>query len=498
MVSYNFSQIQTALNNLPKPKLTATGIPIPHWCGHYKDSSDQVIPDGSKCCWVHWVGLPTRWGIRHPYYHWEEDLLKDLQSGIRYFYMLKPPKIGATQFWLSYAEHQAMTEPSWLNGQVAIVVGTNFGEAEQMITRAKEILENKDKTGKGLGNYKVDIHEDYNTKKEFSINTVQFRAHPANNIDAIRSKPNMKMIIIDEGSFFKIRVEDQQKIRDAFEHYIGGSNTLIVLLSTAGHVPAGFMYDIQKEEPSIYKKYILDYHVGLEVHPESHTSLYNEEQINKIKDSPSFARNYMHQWGHGSGDIFDITALDACSKQPYDLRPRQDCEKILAIDPGYGSSKSGLVGMERRDGKLYVIQAQQYARPSQTELINIIKQSIQTYGYRQIRIDSAIVGLIEDMRREISTYPVSFRERGQIMTDTASMQIKAQQVMIDPSFDELLKQLRAARKNEKGTVDKEIATFDLYDGFIMAVDYFSSDLIGVTEHDDEAPRSSSSIRIVDG
>lgn len=82
--------------------------------------------------------------MRHPYYSWEEDLISDLEKGFRYFYILKPPKIGATQFWLSYAEHQALTNPSWLNGQVAIVVGTNFGEAEQMIARAKEVLENKD------------------------------------------------------------------------------------------------------------------------------------------------------------------------------------------------------------------------------------------------------------------------------------------------------------------------------------------------------------------
>ncbi len=455
-------------------KKPANSVPATHWCGHYL-CGKHIIADGEKCCWVHWVGLPVRWEVRHPYYSWEEDLLKDLTAGLKYFYILKPPKIGATQFWLSYAEHQAMINPAWLNGQVAIVVGTNFGEAEQMIIRAKEILENKQK-GKGLGTYKLPIHEDYNTKKEFSLNTVQFRAHPANNIDAIRSKPNMKMIIIDEGSFFRIKTDDQQKIRDAFEHYIGGSDTLIVLISTAGHAPAGFMYDIQREEPSIYKKYVLDYHVGLEVHPESQTSLYKKEQIDMMKSHHSFARNYMHQWGHGSGDIFDAVAVSKIT-QAYDLRPTTS-DKVLCIDPGYGSSKSGLVGVEKRDGLLYVIQAQQYDRPSQTELMRIIDNSVAYYGYRVIRIDGSQAGLVTEYRDRINTEPVNFREKGQIMTDNASIQVQAQQVRIDPSFEALLEQLRAAKKNEKGTVDKKLASFDLYDPFIMALDYFAKTEIG--------------------
>lgn len=458
-----------------RQKAAGSAAPPVHWCSHYLDPVDRqrVIQDGERCCWVHWVGLPRRWGVRHPYYSWEEDLISDLEKGLRYFYILKPPKIGATQFWLSYAEHQALTNPSWLNGQVAIVVGTNFGEAEQMIARAKEILENKDSQGKGLGTYKVSIHEDYNTKKEFSINTVQFRAHPANNIDAIRSKPNMKMIIIDEGAFFRIKVEDQQKIRDAFEHYIGGSDTLIVLISTADHVPAGFMYDMQREEPSVYRKYILDYHVGLEVHPQSLTSLYRKEQIDMLRNHPSFARNYMHQWGHGSGDIFDLAALEAVMLS-YDTRPHKECDKVLCIDPGYGSSKSGLVGVEVRNGVIHVIQAAQYARPSQTQLISIIDQAIGYYGYQTIRIDASNAGLISEFQGRIRTEGVSFRDRGQIMTDNAAMQVKAGRVRIDPSFEELLKQLRSARKNEKGTVDKRIATFDLHDAFILALDYFTN------------------------
>lgn len=31
-------------------------IPTEFWCGKYDN------PDGSTCCFNHWVGLPERWG----------------------------------------------------------------------------------------------------------------------------------------------------------------------------------------------------------------------------------------------------------------------------------------------------------------------------------------------------------------------------------------------------------------------------------------------------
>jgi len=446
------------------------------WCGHYLRDG-QVIPDGSACCFWHWRGLPKRWGQRHPLYSWQEDILRDLQNGVRYFYILKPPKIGATEFWLSYAEDQALNNIAWRNGEVAIVVGTGLGESEGMISRAKGILEIKDIEDRGTGNYKVPINERYNTRKEFTLNTVLFKAYPADNkgIDAVRNKPNMKLILIDEGAFFRIMAEQQQKVKDAAEHYIGGADVIIVFVSTAGDVPAGFMYDIEREEPSIYKKYILDYHVGLEVHPESFTSLYRKDDIDLIKDDPSFQRNYMHQWGHGSGDIFDVKALELCTVS-YPIKHEKQYERVLDVDPGYGSSKSGLVGFEQRDGIPHVIQAAEYSRPSQTELISIINNSITYYGYMVLRIDAANPGLIEEFKPKITTQPINFRERGQIMTDNASIQVKQLQVKIELQFEELLRQLRAAKKNEKGTIDKKLGTFDLYDPFIMGLDYFANNM----------------------
>ena len=185
-----------------KKSKTNLGItPGLFWCNNWyyadTDNQKQVIPDGSLCCFLHKIGLPRRFGKRHPLYSWQTDFLESLSTKTRKFFILKPPKIGATYLLLYWALHQALTNDSWQNGQVAIVVGTTgLNEAQKMIERAKSLLLLKDKDGNlTLHNGTPQYHYPltlYNTKTEFTINTVNFRAFPAanNHIDSIRSQPN--------------------------------------------------------------------------------------------------------------------------------------------------------------------------------------------------------------------------------------------------------------------------------------------------------------------
>ena len=211
------------------------------WCGHYLDPNKQPIPDGAECCFMHWRGLPRRWGKRHPLYSWEIRVVNDIRTGTKYIFVLKPPKLGATELFLSFAIWKALSDPSWTNGQVGILVGTSIGETEQMIGRCKEILAVKDSNGiikrnaKGDPIYRVPLHYSYNNKKEFTVNTVRFMAHSAGHYDAIRAKPNMRMIIGDEIAFFIRRKEDQKEIRSAFEHNLDSILSIVPLNPTDSH-----------------------------------------------------------------------------------------------------------------------------------------------------------------------------------------------------------------------------------------------------------------------
>lgn len=448
------------------PKVTT--VPVIHWCKHYTffhgPYKGEVIPDGSACCFRHWIGLPTRWGQRHPYYTWQEDAIDDWYN-YNYFFELKPPKVGATELYLGLAIHTALIDDDWKNGQVAIVVGTGANEAEKMIGRCKEMLEEKTEYGYGTGIYKFPINEDYNTKKEFSVRNVEFRAHPANNVDSIRSQPNMRLILVDEGSFFT--TVDQAKVREAFEHYIGGSSTKIVLISTAGDVPEGFMYDIEREDPSIYKKYIFDYHVGLEVHPESFTSLYNKDMLDEAKKLPSFQRNFLHQWGHGSGDVFEQVAITR-SVKVYPLVANPACYVECDVDPGYGSSKFAILIWQKINGKMQILYAAEYTRTSVTSMLVLLRELFKEFHVQTLRIDASAPELIQEFSNEIPTIGQSFRDTGLKMLSDIAQMVSKDLVEIHPQFELLLQQIRAARRDgTKGDLDKKIASFDLVDTLRM-------------------------------
>lgn len=464
-------------------------VPDIFWCGHFLDlfAGSGTIQDGENCCFMHWVGLPRRWQKRHPLYPWQEDILNDLNNGVKFFFHLKPPKIGATQFWLLWALFQAIKNPKWRYGQVGIVVATSGREeAEKMIERTKEILVVKSKDGKPMLDkndkllYKYPINQGYNTKREFTINTVKFRAFPAQNdhINAIRSQPNMQLIMGDEVAFFS--TVDQNKIRDAFEHYIGGSDTIIALITTAGNSPSGFAYDVYKEEPSIYKKIIHDYHVGLIVHPESQTSLYRKSDIEKIKHLPSFQKNYLHQWGYGEGDIFDSRMIQLISTSDYELKDISKLPNGLFVDPAYGkqrtktSSKFALLGLYQENGIIYTRSLKELEEPSDEEGLIAIRHEIKTYGYKLLIVDGHWTGIKNTFRSEISTDGYNFGDVGLEMTDNASTMVTDMKVRIHPSHEQLIQQLRAIKRNEKGLPDKTQSRFDAGDCFLMGCYYFAN------------------------
>ena len=432
-------EIDQARKKLQSQTISYT-IPAKHWCGHYAPSEN--------CCYRHFLGLPEKNGIKHPYYHYEESLEEDYNK-YQLLAILKATGLGITEWFLTKAEHEALTNPLFENAQIPIFTGPNRDLAKMQIARMKNHLL-----------YKVPFEGDAYTLK---IKSCTIQAFPSMNIDAARSLPNPKLIGIDEASFFSM-INDEE-VRAIAERYIAKSNPKIIIYSTPG-LPEGFFYNIMKEDPSQYKKIYLPYEVGLQVHPESLTSIYSKDEIEQAKLSPSFRREYGLEWGFGSGDIYDIVALNEISRESYDLYPMTDWP-VLAIDPGYGSSKFAILGAEIRDGVVYVILAEEHERASQTDMIETVRSIVKTYGYQQIVIDSNNPGFIAEFQ---NAKPVSFRERGQLMTDNAALQVAKRAVRIHPRFEELLRQLRAVQKNEKGTPDKKKLSYDLGDCFHLVLD----------------------------
>jgi len=414
---------------------------------------------------MHKRGLPERFGVKHPLYDYQEEVLDALDSGKKYFWILKAPKMGFTELWLSYAIHQAEVNPDWKGGQVAIVVGTRGKEAEHMITRCKEICKN--------AGIKYKEQDKYNTKTEFFINGVLFAAHPANNIDSIRSQPNMKFILIDEGYFFTMT--DSTVVREACEHYVGGADLIIVYISTAGKKPQGFMYDIDLEEESIYTKFRFTNpeRWGLKVDPRSNTCIYDKEAIDLIRGKPSFNRNYLGMVGYGSGDIYDLDALNHCVQEYHLSFELGQLPSVLVLDPAYGSSKFGCVGMVESDGIVYVTDAEGWERESSSGA-NAKVRSKLAKGYRNLIIDGHYSGMISEFSEEVNTRGFDPKKQGEVAIDKSSQRVSEDRFRIHPRFSELIKEMRAAKRKENGLLDKTKKSLDLADALIMGFDYFQS------------------------
>ena len=82
------------------------------------------------------------------------------------------------------------------------------------------------------------------------------------------------------------RKGEQEDVRHVSERYIGKSDPYIVMVSTPG-APGELFYQIENEpeDTCIYKRLKLDWTVGLH-------KIYSEEEIEKVKHSPSFDREY--------------------------------------------------------------------------------------------------------------------------------------------------------------------------------------------------------------
>ena len=452
----------------------AVQVPRKFWCGRYR-SGRHEIPDGTACCFNHWVSLPSRWGRRHPLYPWQVSLIKRLDAGERFHFILKPPKIGATELALRYALHRALVDPTWKDGQVALVAFHGADEAKSLVARARALL-----AGPRAGAPLFPVHKT-DTANEFYVNTVKFKAFPALNkhINSIRGQPNMRMIIYDEAAF--PTDVDQDKMRDAAEHYVMGSAAIILIITTAGDSPSGFAYDIHTSPPGLYRKTVLNYELGLKKHRLSGTTLYDPGELEGLRRERSFAKNYLMEWGYGTGDIFDSDSVTACSSENYELV--QDVSRlpsVLCIDPAYGkvrtktSSKFGLLGLFKKDGIIYTNSLEELETPSDEQALAAIRRTIKSYGYAALAVDGHWTGIINTFRPSMRTVGYNFGEVGLKMTDGAGDAVAARKVRIHPSHHVLVQQLRAIKRNDRGMPDKTQVRFDVGDCFLMGIRFFSA------------------------
>jgi hypothetical protein len=95
----------------------------------------------------------------------------------------------------------------------------------------------------------------------------------------------------------------------------------------------------------------------------------------------------------GSGDIYDLVTLDRI-KHEYLLTTEKQCDRAMDIDPSYSLSKFAVLIWQKKDGKMFILKADQFERLSHTEMLNLIRNYIISFMVNRLRIDSSSPELI--------------------------------------------------------------------------------------------------------
>jgi hypothetical protein len=364
--------------------------------------------------------------------------------------------------------------------QMGIVTGPNIDLAKKLIKRQKNLM--------------IDYPDVFSTQTDYvlEVNKCWIQAYPSHNLGSYRSLDRLKFSFIDEGDFFP--VGQLQDVRDTSERYIAKSNPSLVMVSTPNK-PNGLFEQIELEEDCIYHRMFLDYRVGEGL-------IYTEQDINKAKQSPSFEREYNLKYGYGLGNVFLPREIDESITQQ-EFQYNSSCPVSMGIDPGFGSSRFGITIIQLEDNKLKVLLAEEFDRPSYENMIQHVNQLRYIYKPQKIYVDGSKPDFIkslkiqfgetpdyeplveqankEKMLLEYKMYvcPVSFNEWGRELLGRFQHVVSKHWFLIPVKYNNLITQMRMAKYQDNGNLDKKEAgdnTFDVFDSTRLALKQFDLDV----------------------
>jgi hypothetical protein len=172
--------------------------------------------------------------------------------------------------------------------------------------------------------------------------------------------------------------------------------------------------------------------------------------------------------------------------------------RVMAVDPGFGSSSCTIVITQFRDKYIEVIYAEDFERPLYDQIIEhiiklnnkhhvgrifvdasnaafttSIKQKVNDYDFRTYATNErSIISDINDPRlrqnsSNVVVFPVNFKIHKEMLSHTYEL-LSAHQIRINPVFSKLITSLRTALVNDRWSLDKEQTSFDdILDSFQM-------------------------------
>lgn len=452
------------LDNFDRTEFAKQVRDKPFWIQDEVEHQQQMAATCGKCCFWHIIGLPEKKHLmgkgedgrdiietkKHPIYDYEMEVYDAIKE-YRYVRIKKATGIGITTFILGLMIYMCVKDDELKGEEMGIVTGPRLDLASYVLSRLVGLLAGTDYRPKQAGD-------------DVWINGCRITAYPSQTFDDARGLDKCRFFFVDEADFF--HKSDIVPVMTVLERYEAKSHPIVVLASTTNE-PVGLFAMMDSGKYSQFKTIEIFYERGL-------GKIFTPYEIEQAKKADSFEREFNGRYGQTEGNIFPYKLVDACIEE-YDLNPSRSSHTIrmVAVDPAYGSSKFAIVIAEKIDGIIYIKGAEEYNRPSYSEMVNYLIHLSRTW--QMVAVDDSSPGLLKDLiNSNVEIRKVSFRRDLSRMTTTAASYVAHRYVRIHPKFTQLISQLKSVRFNDAGHPDKSVLSFDLGDAFLMAIQKIES------------------------
>jgi hypothetical protein len=445
----------------------------PFWIWDIEQHKQEYARTGGECCFNHIIGLPQKDGIDKPMFDYEQIIFDSLTANLvsKHLWIKKATGLGVSEFMLRFMAWVCLKDSALAGSQMCIVTGPRIELAIALIERMKGLFR-----GEGLITF--------DTKETvIELNGIKIEAFPSHHLDAMRGLTNVSFILLDESDFFP--PGQQQDARDVSERYVAKSNPYIVMVSTP-NAPEGIFERIEKEaeDTCLYKRIFLDYTYGI-------GKIYNADEIEKAKRSPSFEREYNLKYLGQIGNIFHSQNIDAALAKgklydPDDSKTYSYAftSKSIGLDPGYGSSAFGVVVTQWSDEHIQILYADEFQRPDYSEMVETVYGLMSKYQVDKTYVDGSSPSFIKSLKLRIgekSDYleeidrlkkegfgdgttnmnivPVNFAKEHKSLLGHCKMILEQDpcKIAINPKFDKLVVALRTAVENDGANLGSNFA-----------------------------------------
>jgi hypothetical protein len=421
-----------------------------------------------------------------------EELIYPFKA--RHIAVLKASKLGITELILRIIVWLCLRNDDLKGSQMIIFTGPRLELAVSLCNRIKDMLK---------------PHGITFTDKETVVNlrNVRVECFPSHHADSARGLPNVSLIFADECSFFPDREKDN--VMDIMLRYVPASNPYLIAVSTP-QKPGDFMDQIMKEpyETSPWKKLPLHWTEGL-------GKIFTQEEIDKVKNSRSFAREFCLQFAGLEGNCISESDLQRCIKTGEILNetaPIDDwsiqTQYVMSIDIGWGSSNTAIMVSRFVNGKAQIVYSREFVRPLFQDIINEIWKLKRKCGdnLKNILIDASATELytglcnefdqnsslqylrdkqawVKRVKSDIMKYlfvvPIPFNPQGKTMLNHTQRMLSEKEddgtalVGIHKQFEDLITSCRSAYASND-VLDKERTVHaDTFDALRMNLQYYS-------------------------